>query len=133
MADNQSYILMIADDEDDRYITEVTFSEMGFKIPVKFFSHKQDFIKEILSSKPSLILVNYNPNFGSDIISRIKTNPDLSYIPLVVLSEIASGNQTKRFYQAGVNTIIQKPATGELTRNKISIFLKYWFEVAELA
>lgn len=107
MANNLSYILMIADDEDDRYITETTFSEMGFKIPVKFLSHKQDFIKEILSSKPSLILVNYNPNLGPDIITRIKTNSDLNYIPLVVLSEIASPNQTKRFYQCGLNTIIQ--------------------------
>ena len=133
MPSNERYVLMLEDDADDRYITETTIKELGYDIHVSFLSHGRELINYLASSdQPALILVDYNPVTGSDILRQLKTHPDFNHIPVVVLSEVDSPNHVRQCYQLGANSFIKKPDTADMTRKKIETFFKYWFEVAEI-
>lgn len=132
MSPNQRYVLMLEDDADDRYLTETTLQELGYDMPVRFVSSGKELISHLTHSpEPSLILVDYNPVMGSDALRHLKTHPDFNHIPVVVLGEVNSSHHVRECYQLGANTFIKKPATAEMTKKKIEIFFKYWFEVAE--
>lgn len=134
MLSNQRYVLMVEDDADDRYITETTLQELGYDVPIRFLATARELIARLgQSPEPALILVDYNPVSGSSILRQLKSHPDFNHIPVVVLSEVNSANHVRQCYQLGANTFIKKPDTAELTKKKIEIFFKYWFEVAETA
>ena len=129
----EPYILMLEDDADDRYITESTIQELGYDIPIKFLSYGRELLAHLnQSDKPALILLDYNPVTGADMLRQLKTHPDFNHIPVVILSEVASQNHVRQCYQLGANSFIKKPQTAELTKQKIETFFKYWFEVTEL-
>lgn len=133
MSSSQPYVLMLEDDADDRYITETTINELGYDIPVKFLNYGRELMKYLSESQePSLILLDYNPVSGGEILRELKTHPDFNHIPVVVLSEVASASHVRQCYQLGANTFIKKPDTAEMTLLKIGTFFKYWFEVAEI-
>lgn len=133
MSSKDQYVLMLADDADDRYITESTIKELGYDIPVKFLSYGRELISYLTKSpEPALILLDYNPVTGADTLRQLKTHPDFNHIPVVVLSESASSNHVRQCYQLGANSFIKKPHTADMTRNKIETFFKYWLEVAEI-
>lgn len=124
---------MLEDDADDRHITETTISELGYSIPIKFLSYGRELITYLTQAEePCLILVDYNPVTGVDTIRQLKTHPDFNHIPLIVLSEVASPNHIRQCYQLGASSVIKKPGTAEMTKHKIELFFKYWFEAAEV-
>lgn len=133
MLSKEQYVLMLEDDVDDRYITESTIKELGYDISIRFLAYGKELISYLTESEePALILIDYNPVTGADILRQLKTHPDFNHIPVVVLSEVASPNHVRRCYQFGANSFIKKPDTAEMTKNKIEIFFKYWLEVAEI-
>ena len=132
MPSNKPYVLMLEDDADDRYITETTVRELGYNIQVRFLSYDRELIAYLTQSdEPSLILLDYNPVTGADMLRHLKSHPDFNHIPVVVLSEVSSAHHVRQCYQLGANSFIKKPHTADMTRNKIETFFKYWFEVAE--
>ena len=127
------YVLMLEDDADDRYITETTLIELGYNIPIRFVSYGRDLISYLTESEPpSLIILDYNPVTGSDILRHLKTHPEFNHIPVVVLSDVSIANHVRECYELGANSFIRKPQTADMTTRKIETFFRYWFEVAEI-
>lgn len=134
MLNDEQYVLMVEDDVDDRYITESTIKELGYNIPIRFISYHRELMTFLgNSAEPTLILLDYNPVNGADILRLLKSHPDFNHIPVVVLSEVANKNHVRQCYQLGANSFIQKPTSADRTRNKIETFFKYWLEVVETA
>jgi CheY-like chemotaxis protein len=126
------YVLMIEDDEDDRFLTNSTLNTLGLNISLKFISRSDelfDFIAE--NGEPSLLLVDYNctPLNGLEVVKLIRQHSSLGHIPVIVLSENTAESQVKECYRAGANSFISKPISVKGTQNKIETFFKYWFEV----
>ena len=128
------YVVMLEDDNDDRYLTNETLSELGIDIPIKFFSDSNTLFDYLSFSKPSLLLIDYNatPDNGLEVLKKIKANPALSELPVVILSDNNLPHYKNECYAAGASSFIKKPDTLEATRQKIGTFFKYWFEVAEV-
>jgi CheY-like chemotaxis protein len=129
------YILMIEDDEDDRYLTQSTLDELKVNIPIRFLKRSDEIIPFIEENgEPSLILLDYNctPVNSIDILKLMKQHLQYGYIPVVVLSENTAEELVKEFYRAGASSFISKPTSIDATRNKIQTFFKYWLEVAEV-
>ena len=128
-------VLMLEDDNDDRYITRLTLSELGFDFQILFFS-KSDELYQYLGSNepPALILVEYNsvPENGVEVLKKIKSDERLNSIPVVVLSDNDFEKYRKEAYSFGASSYIRKPADMEATKQKIHSFFKYWLEVAEV-
>ena len=70
----EKIILMLEDDNDDRYITETAIAEMNLDIKVQFFSNSNDFLNYLTNNQPSLLLIDYNstPENGIQVLKKIK-------------------------------------------------------------
>jgi CheY-like chemotaxis protein len=134
-------ILMLEHDEDDRYITQASFDEARVDVSLKFVTNSQDLFNYLHACKtkksvfPALILLNYHayPLSASEILKNLKSDPELSRIPVVVLSGSVREDIVQECYASGASSFIQKPWSSDETSLKISNFIRYWFETVELA
>jgi CheY-like chemotaxis protein len=134
------YILMLEDDEDDRYITQSVFKEHEYAIPIQFTTTSQEvfaYLAECVRNKkelPALILLDYHahPVNAVDIINLLKKERSFSHIPVIVLSGSLKKEIVAECYAAGASSFIQKPWKVKETDEKISNFFRYWFETVIL-
>ena len=129
------FVVMLEDDSDDRYLTSETLSELNIDIHIQYFSSSNELLAFLSEGvKPSLILVDYNstPENGKQVLQRIRQDPNLSEIPVVILSENCLSSNRNECYALGANSFIRKPDNITETQKKIATFFKYWFEVAEV-
>lgn len=138
---SQPRIVMLEYDPDDRYLTEEFFAKIGRKVSIDFVTNTDDFqlyfddcVKH-LRPYPSLILMNQHaaPQSAITILKELKSNPAYGHIPVVILGSLSHPGTTKEFYAAGASSFIQKPSTDRDTHDKISTFIRYWFDTVELA
>jgi diguanylate cyclase (GGDEF)-like protein len=74
-------------------------------------------LTRILAEKPSLIILNLNMGGlgGVEVIGRIRREPALRKVPILVLSKVESESDLIRSFQLGADEYIQKPfSTPEL-------------------
>jgi len=129
------FVLMLEGDNDDRYITQQTLSELNINIPIKFLSNSKELFNFLsLSAKPVLLLIDYNstPDNGIEVLKKLKSNPIYSDIPVVILSDSDHPKYKNLCYQLGASSFIKKPDTLEATNKKIASFFNYWFNVVEV-
>ena len=83
---------------------------------------------------PDLILLDLNlPGLdGCQVLTRIKNDPDLRPIPVVVLTTSPREEDVLQTYQAGANTYIQKPSEYPRYRDLMLTLRQYWRETALL-
>jgi CheY-like chemotaxis protein len=125
-------VLMIEDDIDDRYITDKYFLDNGYHINVEYFSSADEqIIQHVAGRMPHLILMS--GKYGLGILSKLKTHDIFRQIPVVILTEMSHPFNITDAYRLGANSVIVKPSTYELTKEKIQIFSKYWFSTVELS
>jgi CheY-like chemotaxis protein len=130
----QKLILMLEDDRDDQYITQKAIAQLGLDIQINFFSNSNDFINSVITTQPSLLLIDYNstPDNGLQVLKKIKELSLANHIPVIILSDSSSAKYKAECYAFGASSFIKKPQTMESTANKIETFFKYWLTVAEV-
>lgn len=133
-------ILMLEHDDDDRYITQATFDENHYKVRLHFVDNSNDLFAFLISCErnlmalPSLILLNHNaaPSNAVDITKDLRANRRYAHIPIVVLSGIINHGILEACYSAGAASVIQKPSSSKEINEKITTFVRYWFDTVEL-
>jgi CheY-like chemotaxis protein len=82
--------------------------------------------------EPDLILLDLNlPGIdGHQVLSQIKSHPQLRILPVVVLTTSVRDEDVIQTYQAGVNTYIPKPAEYDRYREVVAALRTYWLETA---
>ena len=82
--------------------------------------------------EPDLVLLDLNlPGLdGCQVLTRIKDDPLLRTIPVVVLTTSRRDEDVLQSYQAGANTYIQKPAEFPRYRDLVVTLRAYWHETA---
>lgn len=82
--------------------------------------------------EPDLILLDLNlPGIdGCQVLTKIKNDPLLRIIPVVVLTTSRRDEDVLQTYQAGANTYIQKPAEYPRYRDLVVTLRQYWHETA---
>ncbi len=140
MKTGERYILMLEDDSDDREITETYFAEHNYNVGVKFVTQADDVLLHLeqcttsQAGYPGLILIDKyaDVHSGIEVLKTIKAHPIYVQIPVVMISGSDLRGDIAESYLAGANSYIVKPDRMDLTLKKISTFISYWFEVAEL-
>jgi chemotaxis family two-component system response regulator Rcp1 len=82
--------------------------------------------------QPDLILLDLNlPGLdGCQVLSQIKSDPDLRLIPVIVLTTSQRDEDILQTYQAGANTYIPKPAEYSRYRELVATLRDYWINTA---
>jgi CheY-like chemotaxis protein len=106
-------IVMIDDDADDLYIFKDACSVVDSSIQVDHFSDGEEALMEIprRSFLPDLIFLDLNmPRFnGIEVLSRLKQNPLLALIPVIIYSTSFDQKVVGMCSDLGALQVIEKP------------------------
>jgi two-component system, chemotaxis family, response regulator Rcp1 len=96
------------------------------------FLHRQPPSED--APRPDLILLDQNmPGMrGSEVLREIKTNAEISTIPVIVFSQSISPEDIAACYAERANAYIGKPADYEETRKLIAELDRFWTRIAKL-
>ena len=84
--------------------------------------------------RPGLILLDLNlPKVdGREVLEKIKADPKLKRIPVIVLTVSTSEEDVMRTYDLGVNTFITKPVRFDDFMKVVMTIKEYWILIATL-
>lgn len=137
-------ILVAEDDPDDREFLGEAFARLGLANPLRFVEHGVELLDYLRregayadpasSPRPSLVLLDLNMPVmdGKECLARLRAEPDLRRVPVVVLTTSGDELDIERCYALGANAYVCKPmgfdAMLAVTRG-IGLF---WFDIARL-
>ncbi len=138
---SEFHILLIEDSRADAKIIERALKEgnVSHRLTVipdgrqalefLFASHDDVHAENI---EPDLILLDLNlPGIdGCQVLSRIKQDPFLRMIPVVILTTSNREEDILSTYSAGANTYIPKPTEYPSYRDLVAILRGYWVDTA---
>ena len=135
-------IIVADDDADDRLLITDAFRESRLVNPLVFVEDGEELLDALAQARdrnggrklPGLILLDLNmPRMdGRTALGRIKSDPALRRIPVVVLTTSKAEEDVLRTYDLGVNSFITKPVTFEGLVDVVRSLNHYWIEIVEL-
>lgn len=137
-------ILMADDDADDRLMTKEAFDESRLVNDLRFvedgvelldyLQRRGKYADPASSPRPGLILLDLNmPKMdGREALKKIKADPALKNIRVVILTTSKAEEDIYRTYNLSAASYITKPVTFAGMAEVIRTLGKYWLEIVEL-
>lgn len=126
---------MLAEDalKESRLVNDIRFVEDGEEL-LEYLQQRGRYADHDNAPRPGLILLDLNmPRMdGREALQRIKNDPELRRIPVVILTTSKAEEDIYRSYDLGVNSFIIKPVTFESLVNIMRVLERYWFEIVEI-
>ena len=137
-------ILLADDDLDDCLLTQEALAESRL-VNTLYTVHDGEALLDYLhrrgayaasgaAPRPGVILLDLNmPKLGGrEALERIKSDPELRRIPIVVLTTSRAEEDVYRSYDLGASSYISKPVTFDGLVAVMRGLGTYWFEIVEL-
>lgn len=137
-------ILTAEDDPDDCLLVEEAFQESGQENRLFFVEDGitlLDYLRRQgnysipeTAPRPDLILLDLNmPRMdGRESLAEIKADPDLRFIPIVVLTTSSAEEDVLRTYDLGCAGFITKPGSYQGMLDMVKALNEYWLDIVEL-
>ena len=121
MAEKNSLILSVEDEPSHAQLIRLALKAAGFQgdfvnvsdgqAALDFLAGKGEDHAPFSTSVPSLILLDLNiPKVdGLEVLKRVKNNPDLSHIPVIILSSSHFSKDIQSAYENSANCYLVKP------------------------
>ncbi len=90
--------------EDDKFLQKILLMKFGAEgFDVRGAADGEDAIKQMLAEKPSLVLLDLIlPKMnGFEVLTEMKTNPNMRDVPVIVLSNLGQEEDINRARQLG--------------------------------
>ena len=139
-------ILVCDDVEDDRMLTRVALEGAHISNELMFVEDGAALLEYLYqrgayagetgkAPRPGLILMDLNMPYvdGREALKRIKEDPSLRDIPVVVLTSSRLGRDVIESFELGVTAFVQKPVTLTGFLEAMNVLDRYWLEIVELA
>ena len=116
-------VLVIEDQEDNRRIVRDLLSANSYELLEA--ETGEEGLKLAALERPDLILMDIQlPGLdGYEVTRRIKANPVLRHIPIIVVTSYALSGDDKKAFDAGCNGYVTKPFSPRVLLAKIREFL----------
>jgi chemotaxis family two-component system response regulator Rcp1 len=137
-------ILLVEDNPADIKITQRALRESSFPVEllvvrdgqeaVDYLLRKGDHAADSAWRSPDLILLDINlPRLdGREVLRRIRSDPALKPVPVVVLTTSHRQEDVQEMYAAGANTYIEKPQDFARFVQVLQTIQRYWLDTAIL-
>lgn len=134
-------LLLVEDDEADVWATRRAFESLSTEIQIGVFRDGETALEGLCRTPsardapaPAMILLDLNlPRLhGFDVMARLKANPDLKHIPVVVLTTSASEHDVRRAYELGASSYLVKPSSLDGYREIARRIEEYYLRFATL-
>ena len=142
---NDTHIMVVEDSDDDFEATERGLRKDGYLFnPLIRCETGEDALDYLLRQgvhsgkqevvRPSVILLDLNlpGKGGAAFLAALKSEPEISNIPVIVLTTSSDPNDIERCYKMGANSYIQKPVSLERFLATIRQLREYWIDLASL-
>jgi len=135
---------MADDDADDRQLAREAFDEAKLSNDLRFVEDGAELLEYLQrrgkyadpasSPRPGIILLDLNmPKVdGREALTRIKLDPNLKCLPVVVLTTSKAEIDIIRSYNLSAASYIAKPITFEGLVEVVRTLGRYWLEIVEL-
>ena len=134
------HILLVDDDEDDRYLTREAFHQHYPSSHISFAEDGEDLLDFLryegryegaAHTLPELILLDLNMprKDGREALREIKATDSFRHIPIVVLTTSDARDDIETSYHNGANSFITKPPTFQRLSEVTKAIGQYWFNV----
>lgn len=102
-------ILIVEDEKDTVEMYRIVLEVEGYQVMVAYTL--QGAIKQLEKKKPDLILLDValRGTSGLDLCEKIRRDPELEDLPIVIISNLDSPEEIKAGLEAGANVYLTKP------------------------
>ncbi|WP_310425722.1 response regulator [Chamaesiphon sp. VAR_48_metabat_135_sub] len=138
-SDSERLILLIDDDRDRAQLIETALQSFQHRVitiadgieAIDFLNRRGDYLD---APRPDLILLELNlpGNEGQDLLAKIKAEPQLRRIPIVVLTTAASEADIFSTYLLQGNCHIVKSTDLDRLRQIVQRIEEFWFGIVTL-
>ena len=132
----QVRVLVAEDNEDHRFLTMRALKDVkGVKIDVEGVRNGEEALAYVHrqgeyagKELPHVIFLDLRmPKLnGLEVLARLKSDPDLSCIPVVVLTSSDRAEDIDAAYRLGTNSYVTKPGVGADLRSGLRTVADYW-------
>lgn len=141
MPEHLPAVMVVEDSPEDWEATRRALLRGGLANPLVHCSTGDDALAYLFEgderstvNKPALILLDLNlpGTDGREVLARLKGDPELRRVPVVVLTTSADQRDVDGCYLAGANSYIQKPVDLAGFRAAMRTLRDYWLDVVML-
>lgn len=137
----KSVLLVVEDSEEDyeMFMRVVKKTDLQFELnrcetgeeALIFLKNQNIYQDKEKFQKPSVILLDLNlPGIdGRKVLEKIKLDPNLQLIPVVIFSTSSNPKDIEECYQKGANGYVIKPMDISLLQEYIQILLLHWLKI----
>jgi two-component system, chemotaxis family, response regulator Rcp1 len=134
-------VLMVEDDPDDVFLTQDALRASKLRMNLSVVSDGVEAMQylrnegtEVQRRRPDLILLDLNlPRMdGREVLMAIKQDPDLTDIPVVILTTSQAEEDIAASYRQHANCYVSKPVDIEQFRSVVASIENFWFTVVRL-
>lgn len=145
MTEKKGIVILMADDDDDDFLlaqkalkeskllNQLVRVKDGEEL-MEYLRREGKYANDESCVRPGVILLDLNMprKDGREALREIKTDENLSMIPVVVFTTSKAEEDIYKSYKLGVNSFITKPVTFENLTQVMQTLGRYWFEIVEL-
>ena len=140
----KNIILLIEDSDEDFYATKRAFEKAGLANTIyrcvdgedalDYLYHRGKYSDPNSSPQPNVILLDLNlpKKDGKTVLKQLKNDPNLRFIPVIVLTTSYDERDIEYCYEMGANSYVQKPVDLERYLESIKRLQNFWFEIVIL-
>lgn len=131
-------VYIAEDNEDAFFLTQRAFQRAGLPVSLTWAKEGEDLLarlsriveKNTDEKMPGLILLDLNlaDLSGWQVLNRIKQEPRLKSIPVIILSTSSLESDRRKAYELGAHSFISKPLSFTVFAETIKKVGKYWVE-----
>ena len=122
--DKAPSLLVVDDDEDNRQLLRRMLERQGYE--VELAASGPECLEALARARFDLVLLDViMPGLsGFDVLSRIRENPDLRSVPVIVVSALGESSAAIRCIKMGAEDYLPKPFDGVLLKARIGASLE---------
>jgi chemotaxis family two-component system response regulator Rcp1 len=132
---NLFHVLVVESSPADAYLIAEALKQAGMGNGLMTLHDSRqalDYLED--GNPPGLVILDLNlaPLSGFQLLSKIRANPELAAMPVIVMSGSEDARDVKKAYQLGANCYIVKPSSLEEFLRSMRIWYEYWSTVVRL-
>lgn len=136
------HILLVEDNEGDIVLTLDAFEESKIRTKISVVKNGADALDFVFNKgnyidvdRPDLILLDINlPVYnGHEVLKKIKDDPSLKMIPVIILTTSSSQKDIKKAYENYSNSYVTKPIDMDDFLKAILKIEEFWLQLSKLA
>lgn len=134
-------ILLVEDNPGDVRLLKESFKATDHEVAIQAIPRGDDAIEQLCdqadsdpSSLPDLALLDLNlpGKHGCEVLNAIRNHPQLSRLPVLILTSSSDGDDVVRCYNADANAYLTKPTGPDDFEELAAQIEQFWFRHATL-